>query len=102
MMKMTWEDSNGRYHKLFESLNVLLDKTKKALSDYEQINMEFAHKIYNEELTPLMEKAECLEDYEKEFKVMHGIMTKQIEHLQQIRDEVKMMMIKDSVNFPLN
>lgn len=101
-MKTTWEDSNGRYNQLFASLNILLDKTKKSLAEYEQINMEFAQKIYNEDLTPLMEKADCLEDYEQEFKVMHNLMTKQVEHLQQIRDEVKMMMIKDSVNFPLN
>ena len=101
-MRTNWEDSNGRYNKLFESLNVLLTKTQKALSEYEQINMDFAEKIYNEELMPIMQKADCLDEYEKEFKSMHTLMSSQIEQLLKTRDEIKMMMIKDSVNFPLN
>lgn len=100
--KTTWEESQEQYSMLLDGLNELIQNTTKLAKSYEATNMTFAHLIYENGLTGIMDKAKLLKDYEGGFQFMYYSLKGQIQRHKHFRDKVKLMLIKDPVNRPFN
>lgn len=100
--KTTWEDSRERYSLLLEGLNELIRNTTKLAQSYEETNMEFAHVLYENGLTEIMERANRLKEYERNFEFMYYALKGQVVGLKHLRETINLILIKDPVNCPHN
>ena len=101
-MKTTWEESQERYSMLLVGLNDLIQNTTKLAESYEATNMKFAHLIYENGLTEIIEKATMLKDYERGFQLMYYSLKGHVAGLKRLRERVNLVLIKDPVNRPHN
>lgn len=101
-MKTTWEESQEQYSMLLDGLNDLIRHTTKLAESYEATNMTFAHLIYENGLTEIIQKTKMLEDYERGFQFMHYSLQGHVESLKRLRERVNLVLIKDPVNRPHN
>lgn len=97
-----WEDSRERYMVLLEGVNELISNTSKLAETYEQTNMNFAHLIYENGLTQLMEKSSSLKEYERGFEFMHYSLKEHVENLKHMREIISLIALKDPINYPCN
>ncbi|MBL6445031.1 hypothetical protein JMN32_01840 [Fulvivirga sp. 29W222] len=98
----TWEESVQRYQQLLDALNQLVQDTSRLAGSYEKTNVDFAQLIYENGLYEIMKKADLLKEYERAFEFMHYSLKGQVAQLQQFRNILQHLSIKDPVNMPVN
>lgn len=101
-MSTSWEESQKRYTELLKGLDVLIESSANLVVNYEKQHMEFAHLIYEKELAEIMKDADFLTGYEREFMLMYYSLKGQVERLKHYRKTIRLMLIKDPVNYPDN
>ncbi|MBL6445881.1 hypothetical protein JMN32_06155 [Fulvivirga sp. 29W222] len=97
-----WEESVERYGQLLQAVNDLVCHTTQLAKSYEDINMEFGQLIYENGLHEIMNKANTLQDYERNFQFMYYSLRGQVEQLKQVRGVLQVLLIRDPVNCPCN
>ncbi|GAA0191894.1 hypothetical protein GCM10009122_54540 [Fulvivirga kasyanovii] len=98
----TWEESVERYGQLLTAVNDLVRHTTQLAKSYEEVNMEFGQLIYEKGLHEIMQKANTLQDYERNFQFMYYSLRGQVEQLKHLRGVLRVLLIRDPVNCPFN
>ncbi|ELR71743.1 hypothetical protein C900_02328 [Fulvivirga imtechensis AK7] len=101
-MKTTWENSQEQYRLLIQEMNHLINNTDGLIQSFEGINMEFGQSIYENELDKIMAKDGSLKDYEREFRLLYYSFKGYAERLKIYRERIRLLTIKDPVNYPYN
>ncbi|UII30905.1 hypothetical protein LVD17_21665 [Fulvivirga ulvae] len=100
--KTAWEESQNQYRLLLEGVNELIKNSTQLAETYQTTNMDFASMIYQNGLSELMQKANQMKVYERSFELMLYTMKSHVEQLRHLKDVLKLIMINDTVNQPLN
>ncbi|MBL6446374.1 hypothetical protein JMN32_08650 [Fulvivirga sp. 29W222] len=100
--KATWEDSHEKYSRLLEGLNELIKNTTRLATRYEDINVTFAHLIYENGLAETIEKSKMLKEYEREFQFMNYSLKGQAMRIKHLQELIRLIRIKDPLNCPDN